>query len=215
METKRRLLQHHLSLFVPQIEVQAVRQKETDMRSLSQRIPHVGTAVLIGMMFVLVATLLPAAEKPESTEVAQMLQEAKEHAAELARDADELESLTRSDVTWQSHAEKLEQIKEHVNAMGRLVPKLIASRDSASPWQQQAIDRMVPLLQELAANTSAAIQHLNQNRVRPTGGPYTDYLKENAETAHELSDMISSFWRYGQTRAKLEHLEQRLEIASK
>ena len=185
------------------------------MRSLNQRIPHMGTAVLIGMMFVLVATLLPAAEKPESTEVAQMLQEAKEHAAELARDADELESLTRSDASWQSHAEKLEQIKEHVNAMGRLVPKLIASRDSASPWQQQAIDRMVPLLQELAANTSAAIQHLNQNRVRPTSGPYTDYLKENAETAHELSDMISSFWRYGETRAKLEHLEQRLEIASK
>jgi hypothetical protein len=40
-------------------------------------------------------------------------------------------------------------------------------------------------------------------------------LKENTETAHELSDMISSFVRYGETRAKLDKLEHRLEIASR
>jgi hypothetical protein len=185
------------------------------MRISNQRTSEVTTAVLVMLMLLISATLSPAAAKPENTEVAQMLLEAKQHAAELATDADELESLTRSNVSWQSHADKLEQIKEHVNAMGQLVPKLVASRDSASPWQQQAIDRMIPLLKELAANTSAAIEHLKQHPERPTSGAYTEYLKENTETAHQLSDMISSFWRYGQTRAKLENLEQKLEIASK
>jgi hypothetical protein len=56
---------------------------------------------------------------------------------------------------------------------------------------------------------------LNENKVRPTTGNYTEYLKQNAETAHQLSSMISSFVKYGQTRAKLERLEQRLEVASK
>jgi hypothetical protein len=185
------------------------------MRNSNQGISEMTIAGLVTLMLFIIVTLSPAASKPENTEVAQMLLEAKQHAAELATDADELESLTRSNVSWQSHADKLEQIKEHVNAMGQLVPKLVASRDSASPWQQQAIDRMVPLLKELAANTSAAIEHLRQHPERPTSGAYTEYLKENTETAHQLSDMISSFWRYGQTRAKLENLEQKLEIASK
>jgi hypothetical protein len=191
------------------------RAEGTIMRISNQKISEVRTAGLVTLMLLIIATLSPAAAKPENTEVAQLLVQAKQHAAELATDADELESLTRSNVTWQSHAEKLEQVKEHVNAMGQLVPKLLASRDSASPWQQQAIDRMVPLLKELASNTSAAIEHLKQHPERPTSGAYPEYLKENAETAHQLSDMISSFWRYGQTRAKLENLKQKLEIASK
>jgi hypothetical protein len=176
--------------------------------------PHLKTAALLTLTLLLVATLLPA-QNAENPEVAALLQQARDQAAALSRDADELEALTRSNVSWQSHATKLEDMKDHVNAMGRLVPKLVASRDSASPWQQQAVDRMVPLLKELAANTTAAIQHVSQNQERPTSGNYTEYLKENTETAHQLSDMISSFVRYGQTRAKLENLEQKLEIASK
>ena len=175
---------------------------------------HLKTPALLALTLLLVATLLPA-QNAENPEVAALLQQARDQAAALSRDADELEALTRSNVSWQSHATKLEDMKDHVNAMGRLVPKLVASRDSASPWQQQAVDRMVPLLKELAANTTAAIQHVSQNQERPTSGNYTEYLKENTETAHELSDMISSFVRYGQTRAKLENLEQKLEIASK
>ena len=175
---------------------------------------HLKTAALLTLTLLLVATLLPA-QNAENPEVAALLQQARDQAAALSRDADELEALTRSNVSWQSHATKLEDMKDHVNAMGRLVPKLVASRDSASPWQQQAVDRMVPLLKELAANTTAAIQHVSQNQERPTSGNYTEYLKENSETAHQLSDMISSFVRYGQTRAKLENLEQKLEIASK
>jgi hypothetical protein len=184
------------------------------MRTSNQSMPHMRIPALATLMFLLLATLLPA-QKAENSEVAQLLLQAKEHAAELSADADEMEALTRSNTSWETHAAKLEEIKEHVNAMGQLLPKLLESRDSASPWQQQAIDRMVPLLKELAANTTAAIQHLSQNQIRPTTGSYPEYLKENAETAHQLSDMISSFWRYGQTRAKLEHLEQKLEIASK
>ena len=93
--------------------------------------------------------------------------------------------------------------------------QLTAARASASPWQQVAIDRMIPLLKELASNTTAAINHLSENKLRPTSGQYTEYLRANADTAHQLSDMISSVVPYGQTQAKLDKLEQKLEVAAK
>jgi hypothetical protein len=126
-----------------------------------------------------------------------------------------MEALIRTDASWQTHAAMLESVKEHVNQLGRIAKQLEEKRDSASPWQQQAIDRMLPVLRELATNTTAAINHLNENKLRPTTGEYPQYLKENAETAHDLSDMISSFVKYGDARAKMEKLEQKLEIASR
>ena len=170
-------------------------------------------AVFFSMLFLLV-TLAPA-QHEENAQVTRLLSDAREKAAQLSRDADEMEALTRSDVSWQTHAEKLEEIKGHVNDLARIEQQLTAARASASRWQQVAIDRMLPLLKELGANTTAAINHLNENKLRPTTGNYPEYLRANAETAHQLSDMISSFVQYGQTQAKLNTLEQKLEIATK
>src|SRR4030088_3078291 len=167
------------------------------------------------LVFSPLATLATSQNNEENTVVTRLLADARDKAAVLSRDADEMEALTRSDVSWQTHAVMLTTIKEHVNDLARTIEKHNTSRSSASPWQQQAIDRVMPLMKDLAANTTAAINHLNENKLRPTTGSYPEYLKENAETAHELSDMISSFVRYGDTRARLEKLEQRLEVGSR
>ncbi len=159
--------------------------------------------------------LLAASRNEENLEVTRLLAEARDEAATLSKDADEMEAMTLSDLSWESHAYMLNNIKDHINNLARTIDKLNAMRDSASDWQKQAIDRSIPLMKDLAANTTAAINHLNENKLRPTSGNYTEYLKENAETAHELSDMISSFVRYGDTRARLDKLEQKLEIASR
>lgn len=170
-------------------------------------------AVLVTMW--MLTAPVARAQNAENAQVTRLLADARDQAAVLARDADEMETLIRSDVSWQSHAVMLDEIKEHLNQLGRTTKQLEEMRSSASVWQQQAIDRMMPLLKELATNTTAAINHLNENRLRPTTGNYPEYLKENTETARQLSDMISSFVKYGETRAKLEKLEQRLEVASK
>jgi uncharacterized protein Yka (UPF0111/DUF47 family) len=170
---------------------------------------------LLGVVLFLFPAMVVAQNNEENPQVSRLLADARDKAAELAKDADDMESLTRSNVSWESHADMLNLIKEHVNDMGRIAAKLEASRDQASPWQKQAIDRMLPLLRDIANNTTAAVNHLNQNRLRPVSGSYPEYLKENAETAHQLSDMISSFEKYGRTRAQLDKLEGKLEIASK
>lgn len=155
------------------------------------------------------------AQSGENPEVTRLLAEARDKAAVLSKDADEMEALTRTNASWETHADMLETIKQHVNDLGRLTDRLAAERSSAAPWQQQAIDRMLPILRELASNTTAAINHLNQNKTRPTSASYTEYLKENAEAAHQLSEMVSSFVQYGEASAKLEKLEQKLEVASR
>ena len=169
-------------------------------------------ALLVSLFVVAVPLLFALAE--ENPEITRLLSDARDKAAVLSRDADEMESLTRSEASWQSHAAMLDTMKDDVNDMAKIVEKLEVPQNSASQWQRQAIDRMVPLLKELASNTTAAINHLNEERNRPTSSEYAEYLRQNSETARELSDLVSSFVQYRETRAKLEKLEQRLEIGS-
>lgn len=180
--------------------------------SFSPRVVHrLLVVALISSTVLQPLTLWSVARNPANAEVAAQLDAANAEAAELARDADEMTSLLHSDVSWESHAAMLSRIKEHVNNMGKLVAKLEQERQEASPWQQQAIDRMVPMLKEIAANTTAAIEHLNQNHERPTTPDYVDYLQQNADTARELANMVSATNQYGRQRAKLERLQDKIE----
>jgi hypothetical protein len=151
--------------------------------------------------------------RESSPQLAQLLDEASVEAAELARDADETESLIRNDVSWQTHADMLERVKEHVNNMGPIIDKLSDARSSGSELQEQAVDRILPLLKELAANTTAAINYLNQNKTRPLGKPYTQYLEDNAETAHQLASTVSSLDQYEKSMAKIGALKNKLELS--
>ena len=179
---------------------------------VSQRIVHrLLVVALFGTTTLLPPALWSVTRNPPNTEVAAQLDAANTEAAELARDTDEMTSLLHNDVSWQSHAAMLTRIRDHVNNMGRIEAKLQEERDEASPWQQQAIDRMVPMLKEIAANTSAAIEHLNQNHERPTTPDYVEYLQQNANTSHELADMISAVEQYGRERTKLERLQDKIE----
>jgi hypothetical protein len=58
--------------------------------------------------------------------VTRLLEDAREQAAVLSKDADEMEALTRSDVSWESHAYMLDKIKEDVNNLGRTAESLKA-----------------------------------------------------------------------------------------
>src|ERR1700749_3999212 len=138
--------------------------------------------LVIGVLATFLSLSLPThvfALRAESDQLAQLLGEARNEAGELARDADETESLIRNDVSWQTHAEMLERVKGHVNNMGRIIDKLTATRSSGSELQEQAVDRILPLLKELAANTTAAINYLNQNKSRPLTDPYNQYLLDH------------------------------------
>jgi hypothetical protein len=171
--------------------------------------------LVAGILIALLSFSLPTrvfALRPESDQLTQLLGEARMEAGQLAYDADQTESLIRNDVSWQTHAEMLNSVKEHVNNMARIIDKLTAARSSGSELQEQAVNRILPLLKELAANTTAAINWLNQNKTRPIGEPYKQYLTENAETAHQLESTVSSLFEYEKTMNKMGELKNRLEV---
>ena len=96
----------------------------------------------------------------------------------------------------------------------RQVTKLDDVRSTASSWQKTTIDRIGPLLQELASDAEALINRINQNPKRLNGGEYKDYIKVNADLAGELAALVGNFVDYGRTRQQLEHPTNKLDLPS-
>ena len=176
-------------------------------------------ALVVGLLSVFTCFMMvrraEALENAENQDVRSLLNKASDQASVLHYDADQMTGLLHSDVSWQRHATMLNEVKAHVNDLGRTIAKLEAERSQASPLQRQAIDRSVPLLRELASNTTDAIEHLNKNQIRPVSGDYPEYLDANADTAHELSRLIDTTVEYGHSKTKLERLRDEIQVASK
>ena len=103
-------------------------------------------------------------------------------------------------------------VKEHINNTGRLLAKLKHAEASGAPWQQTAIQRIEPLLKELAANTEATIIYLNENRSKIHFPEFRDYVKANFELAADLEALIRDFVNYGEAKDKFERLGHKVEV---
>src|SRR6516164_5183800 len=139
----------------------------------------VGTLTLLPAGF-LIAAGTNAAAIPDSEQVSKLLSETKTMAFQLKEDAAAMERFTRMNVTWESQKIAIDQIRNHLNNLGRQLAKLKEAKANASPWQKTAIDRIEPFLNELEGYTSAVIEHINRNP-RHTPAEYTDYLEANAD----------------------------------
>ena len=121
-------------------------------------------------------------------------------------------SYTRSNLSWEVHTKAIVGIRENVNKMGALLTQLQDSRKDAAPWQQTAIDRVVPLAKELAANTTTAIEAINKNPRHVNLPAYQEYLEAIYDSANNLANTIADFTDYGKTRERLDRLAKKLEL---
>ena len=153
-----------------------------------------------------------AAAPPDSEQVSKLLAGAKSQALQLREDAATLESYTRMTNDWESHSIMVNQIKEHINVTGNTLAKLEDLRDSASPWQQTAIDRIEPLLKEIAHDTDTVIAFINTKPTRLFNPEYKDFVEANADNADHLARLISDFVDYGRAKSRLDRLGRKLEI---
>ena len=178
---------------------------------MNQRIPK----LWMGAPAILLAGWAGAANAavvPDSEHVAKLLSEAKTMAFQLKEDAVAMEGFTRMNVSWESHAVAINQIRDHVNALEKQEAKLKEARSAAAPWQRTAIDRIVPYLDELEGYTSAVIERINEQPKRLFTDDYKDFLQANADYATDLAAMIGDFVDYGKTRDRMERLGNKLEI---
>jgi hypothetical protein len=152
-----------------------------------------------------------AQEAKDNPSVTGQLTDAKAIVAKIKKDAAEMEGFARAGgPSWDTHAATLTRIKEDVNKLQENMRGLQSHRTVASPWQQDAIDRVTGLVNDLASNMNAAITQLNKSKARPTAPPYPEYLKTNAQLARDLADEIDDIIDYGQNKAKLDALQKQL-----
>jgi hypothetical protein len=153
------------------------------------------------------------AQKPDSTAISDLLREAESHAVLAQQDAETLESYAHSTVSSETHANRLTLIRDHANDLIKDFNQLSSMRGEGSPWQQEAIDRVNPLLHEMADNLSATIDHFKDNKARTQMPPFREYVKANRDLMGRTSQLISDFVQYGETRAKKLALEKTLELS--
>lgn len=164
----------------------------------------------LGAIAIFSATLM--AQTPDSQRVSTLLQHAREHAQHAELDSDALYAYTQSGLSWQSHSRRLNLIREHVNELGKDARDLTDARAEASPWQQDAIDHINPLLREMADHLTATITHLNENKDRVHLRPFADYARGNYELSQKLRVLIDDYADYAQATQKADALEQKLAI---
>lgn len=150
-----------------------------------------------------------------SQKIHELLTQVKVEAITLERDAHDLRMWAMGkQVSWQSHAAQLNTIREHVNKAGKLLAQMNEARHTASPWQERALDRIHPLLKELADNTGATINHLNDNKSRIHFSEYADFATAGSDLAEELASLVSDYVDFGEHEADYHRLKGKLEPAT-
>lgn len=173
--------------------------------------PSILPLLVAGYLIILPAPRAVASSVGDSEEVSKLLSEAKSEAIELRYDAEKMEAFTRSKLNWESFATKINEIREHVNKAGELLARLNQVRETGLPWQQQAIDHILPALKELAENTESTIEYLNENRRLIHNKEMENYCLVNYELAKELAALVGDFIDYGETEARFADLQKKVK----
>jgi hypothetical protein len=156
------------------------------------------------------STVVQSQHAQESAQAWELLKEVQSIARDLRRDAATLESYKLRGLSWQSHAYQLTLTKQHINAIGSRVEELQTIRSTSAPWQQRAIDTIVPLAVQLASRTEDAISHLNENRHELFAPTYTNHLSAIATSAAQIKKSVDVFLDLASTQDKLDYLHERV-----
>jgi len=111
-----------------------------------------------------------------------------------------------------SHAYKLRDARQHINAAGVLLADLERMKHQLAPWQRQAVDTITPIAAQLAAHTQAAIVHLNERPHHRFAAEYTANLRGIVDHSVAMKDTVSDFLDYADSKSKVQALETTLDI---
>jgi Na+/phosphate symporter len=124
------------------------------------------------------ALLTAQSAEDENPQLSQLLENVNDEVFHLANDVTDTQMLIRSDADWINHVLILAKVKGHVDNLALITEELRKTQKFGSALHEEAVERMPPLVKQLSANTTAAINYLNQNKSRPVSEAYTKYLEK-------------------------------------
>jgi len=169
---------------------------------------------ILGLLSVTIFCLFAtsALAQKDSDEINSLLSQARTQSWEAAQDADTLQSYTMSPMAWESHAAQLRLIQDRVNALAKTTQRLNDLRSQGSAWQQAAIDRINPLLNDMNDALSATITALNDHPERVNLAPYREYAHANYDVCEGAATVISDFVAYGKSKGNSVSLREKLDL---
>lgn len=177
--------------------------------SLTKNITFMSSALAV-LAIVALAGSASAAELATqgNAQLARELADFKRTASQMRETADRLYSITPNrQLSWQTHSESLNALKDHVNEMGQSLAELEALKPTANETQALAIEHARPHLVSIARNLTEAIRLVNESRTNVYWGDYGEAVNDvyaHADTLHAKVDAILDFEK---AKARLETLE--------
>jgi len=175
-----------------------------------------GNRAFVAVVATLLASLatwplaLNPSEGPGSSQVGQLLSDTKSLVSLLKSDISTLDFFALSGGGWQTHAVMLNLYSERTAALRSQALRLEAMRQNGSRWQQIAVDRIIPVMNELASSAETAINATKTNQPRLSSTEYREYLKLNSDLAEELSTLIAAWVDYAKTREDLDRSAEKI-----
>lgn len=176
-----------------------------------------GTVLATLLAVALARASSPPASPPTeylSGRATTLLVQIQAEAAALRPTAETLSTLAwNPQINWKSHAFYLNEVKGHINTVGKYLADLQGMQGSLASWQQQAVSRVSSYALQVAASTQAAIDKLRTDQGRLFVPDYRNHLTTIADASQDMHETVSKFVNYDKARQQFQQLQNELELA--
>gem|GEM_PF-1389177 len=145
-------------------------------------------------------TLAPQmmAGTPGSVSIAQgaqqTLKEMKLTAAMAAEKAEQIDFYSvENKASPDAYLTPLNALRDDVNTMGKQIASLEAQRDSLRPWEQKAVDKVLPLMRDAAANAQNTIHYFNENHLHLWSPDYQKLATSVERDSRQIASTINTY----------------------
>jgi hypothetical protein len=166
-------------------------------------------------LIVFSVSLGQAASKPKddspAAEARTMLEQVDSWSASIADAADRLSMETRIPSDSQSDLEGLDILKDNVNKIGRDLRILVAGQEDLDKWESSAVDEILPLMQEVAANTEKAIETFRSDRNHLWTTAFPVETAKVFEDAAKVKALLDGHLKLATVREQEQRIENALD----
>jgi hypothetical protein len=131
-------------------------------------------------------------------------------AAELSNRAFTLGEAVRLQKTSGLHVDGMNEMKAEVNKIGIGLRTLEAERAVLAPWEARLLDRVEPLMHDVAENVTAGIHEVNLHSGELWFTPYAAETATITKDADQVASLIKDSIRLNKDRHEARRLEQKL-----